>query len=109
MGRDRMTAPVSAAAIKELIEARREQKVSAQELADRMTSAGYPIKRSVIANVESGRRAEISLDHLAIACQALGLDPAALLRRVTGPCPNCHGKPPAGFACLTCSARGDAA
>jgi len=103
-----VTAPVSAAAIRELMQARRQQKVSAQELADRMTSIGYPIKRSVIANVESGRRAEISLDHLAIACRALGIDPAAVLRRAAGFCPNCHGKPPTGFACLACSERGDA-
>jgi transcriptional regulator with XRE-family HTH domain len=94
--------PVTKAVAGELTAIRREQKVSAQELADRMTNLGYPIKRSVIANIESGRRAEISLDHLAVAAAALGVDAATLLRHVTAPCPNCKGEPPAGFTCNTC-------
>jgi transcriptional regulator with XRE-family HTH domain len=98
------TAPVSAEVIAQLRAIRNERKVSAQELADRMTTAGYPIKRSVIANLESGRRAEVSVDHVAIAAKALGVDPAALLRRVTAPCPHCNGQPPAGFICGTCGA-----
>lgn len=95
-------APVSATVIAELRALRRELKVSAQQLADRMTEAGYPIKRSVIANLESGRRAEVSIDHVAIAARALGVDVSALVRRVTDPCPNCKGEPPAGFTCNTC-------
>jgi transcriptional regulator with XRE-family HTH domain len=82
--------------------------VSAQELADRMTAAGYPIKRSVIANLESGRRAEVSVDHLAAAAQALGVDAATILRWATDPCPNCKGEPPVGFVCTICSAIGGA-
>jgi transcriptional regulator with XRE-family HTH domain len=103
------TAPVSAEVIAQLRAIRNERKVSAQELADRMTAAGYPIKRSVIANLESGRRAEVSVDHLAIAAKALGVDPAAILRRVAAPCPHCTGQPPAGFTCNTCGTAGGAA
>lgn len=101
-------APVSARVVAGLRALRIERKISAQELADGMTAAGYPIKRSVIANLESGRRAEVSVDHLAAAAQALGVDAAALLRRVTAPCPHCKGQPPVGFTCNTCSGRGKA-
>ncbi|MFD3955853.1 MULTISPECIES: helix-turn-helix domain-containing protein [Streptomyces] len=99
---DAPTLPVSARVIEKLRGARRANSVSARALAEAMTSAGYPIQRSVIANVESGRRAEISVDHLVAAAKALGLDPSALLRRVTEPCPHCHGTVPEGFTCNTC-------
>lgn len=101
--------PVSAAVIAELRALRKELKVSAQQLADRMTEAGYPVKRSVIANLESGRRAEVSIDHVAIAAKALGVDVSALVRRVTEPCPHCKGEPPSGFTCNTCSTTGGVA
>jgi transcriptional regulator with XRE-family HTH domain len=94
--------PVTAAVLDQLTALRRAQKVSAQELADRMTRLGYPIKRSVIANCESGRRAEVSVDHLAFAARALGADAATVLRGVISPCPHCQGAPPEGFTCNTC-------
>ncbi|MFI1165593.1 helix-turn-helix domain-containing protein [Streptomyces sp. NPDC020801] len=96
-----MTEPITARVLRELTAIRRQMKVSAQELADRMTAAGYPIKRSVIANLETGRREEVSVGHLAIAAQVLGVDAATILRHAA-PCPRCHNEPPAGFACQTC-------
>lgn len=96
-----MSEPVAARVIAELVAARRAKKVSAQKLADGMTAAGYPINRSVIANLESGRRAEVSVGHLAAAALVLGLDAAAILRRAA-PCPKCQNEPPPGFACKTC-------
>jgi transcriptional regulator with XRE-family HTH domain len=96
-----MTQPVTALVIRELAAIRRAKKVSAQTLADRMTAAGYAIKRAVIANLESSRRAEVSVDHLVAAAQALGVDAASILRRCA-PCPQCKNEPPAGFVCRTC-------
>lgn len=99
-----MTEPIAARVVRELTALRRQRKISAQQLADRMTAAGYPINRSSIANLENGRREEISVGHLAIAAQILGADPAAILRRAA-PCPRCANDPPAGFACKTCGAE----
>lgn len=96
------TLPVSARAIAKLREARRARSLSARALAESMTEAGYPIQRSVIANLESGRRSEISVDHLVIAARALGIDAASLLREIAAPCPRCEGSPPEGFTCNTC-------
>ncbi|HKW93133.1 MAG TPA: helix-turn-helix domain-containing protein [Methylomirabilota bacterium] len=98
-----MTAPVSAEVIAKLRALRKFQKVSAQTLADRMTELGYPIQRTVIANLETGRRSEVSIDHLVIAAQALGTTAMAILSEPVV-CPQCKGEPPAGFACLTCGA-----
>lgn len=96
-----MTEPITARVLEQLTETRKRLKVSAQELADRMTAAGYPIKRAVIANLETGRRTEVSVGHLAVAAQVLGVDAATILRHAA-PCSRCHNKPPAGFACRTC-------
>jgi transcriptional regulator with XRE-family HTH domain len=99
---DTSALPISAKVIEKLRAARQANSVSARALAEAMTEAGYPIQRSVIANLESGRRAEMSVDHLVIAARALGIDPAILLRAITAPCLSCQGKPPAGFTCNTC-------
>ncbi|MEU5596612.1 hypothetical protein [Streptomyces sp. NPDC020298] len=96
-----MTEPISARVIAELRALRQREKVSARVLADRMTAAGYPIDRAVIAKAETGHRAEISVGHLVAAAHALGADAAALLRRCV-PCPTCQGARPAGFTCNTC-------
>lgn len=101
-----MTAPISAEVIAKLRALRQIQKVSAQELAERMSAAGYPIKRSVIANLESGRREEVSVDHLVAAAQALGTTAAAILNGPMPVCPICENEPPAGFTCNTCGASG---
>lgn len=99
-----MSEPIATRVIAELVTARRHKKISAQKLADEMTAAGYPVKRSVIANLETGRREEISVGYLAIAAQVLGIDAAAILRR-SAPCPRCRNEPPTGFACITCGAE----
>ncbi len=98
-----MTAAISAEIIAKLRALRKIQKVSAQALADRMTELGYPIQRTVIANLENGRRAEVSIDHVLVAAQALGTTIAALLEAPVV-CPKCSGEPPAGFTCNTCGA-----
>lgn len=98
-----MSEPIAARVIAELVAVRRAKKVSAQKLADEMTAAGYPINRGVIANLESGRRAELSVGHLVIAAQVLGIDAASVIRRCA-PCPQCKNAPPDGFACKTCGA-----
>ncbi|PJN00848.1 hypothetical protein CG740_23380 [Streptomyces sp. CB01201] len=84
---------------------RHEQGVSAQLLADRMTELGYPTKRSALANVESGRRKEISVDYLVAAAEALNTDLLTVLVRCQlVACPACKGSPPGGFTCNSCGA-----
>ena len=103
-----MTAPISAEVIGKLRALRKIQKVSAQTLADRMTELGYPIQRTVIANLENGRRLEVSIDHVVVAAQTLGTTVMALLEEPVV-CPQCKGEPPAGFICASCgTAGGDA-
>lgn len=53
--------------------------MSAQQLADRCTELGVPIKRSVLANFESGRRPIVSVPELMVFAEALGVPPIRLL------------------------------
>ena len=93
--------PLSAEVIAKVRALRRIKKMSGQALTDRMTELGYPIKRSVLANTESGRVASVSVDFADTAAQALGTDLVTLLTEPVS-CPSCKGEPPVGFTCNTC-------
>ncbi|MGY1730150.1 helix-turn-helix domain-containing protein [Geodermatophilus sp. SYSU D01045] len=54
-------------------------RVSAQKLADRCTELGYPIPRSTISNLESGRKETISVQELLVLARALEIPPLLLL------------------------------
>ncbi|WP_256386260.1 helix-turn-helix domain-containing protein [Protofrankia sp. BMG5.30] len=58
---------------------RRRRGMSAQELADATAALGYPIARSVIANLESGRRSSVLVAELVILAKAIGVPPIVLL------------------------------
>lgn len=53
-------------------------RLSAQDLADRTAALGHEVKRSVIANLESGRRGTVTLADVLVLAAALGVPPAAL-------------------------------
>lgn len=53
--------------------------MSAQQLADTCAELGHPIPRSVLANLESGRRETISVPELLVLAQALRVPPVRLL------------------------------
>jgi transcriptional regulator with XRE-family HTH domain len=58
---------------------RRERGWSAATLADRCAELGYPVPRSVIANMEIGRRDDVSAAELLILARALDVAPVDLL------------------------------
>lgn len=53
--------------------------MSAQDLADRCEEIGHPIPRNVIANMESGRRANLPLVDVIVLAEALRTYPICLL------------------------------
>lgn len=53
--------------------------LSAQQLADRCASLGMPIQRSVLANLESGRRTTVTVAEVLVLAKALGVPPGALI------------------------------
>lgn len=53
--------------------------MSAQQLADRCSEIGMPIKRSVLANLESGRRTTVSISEVLVLAAALDIPPALLV------------------------------
>lgn len=61
---------------------RQAQGLSAQQLADRCAELGMPIQRSVIANMESGRRTTVTVAEVLVLAAALQVPPALLLLSV---------------------------
>jgi transcriptional regulator with XRE-family HTH domain len=58
---------------------REQRKLSANELSKRTTELGSEVPRSVIANIETGRRDSVSVDELLILAAALDIPPILLL------------------------------
>ncbi len=73
---------------------------TAHELAARCLAAGGSLPRSVIANIETGRRAVIGVDELAVLGAVFGVEPWSLTSEPV--CLTCHNDAPVGFACLVC-------
>lgn len=59
--------------------ARKESGRSAQDIADATAELGYPISRSRIANLESGRKQGVDIAELMVLAAALGVPPVTLL------------------------------
>jgi hypothetical protein len=58
---------------------RDERKMSAQQLADRTAELGMEVPRSVIANLESGRRETVTVPEVLVLAAALQVAPMELL------------------------------
>ncbi|MFD4908328.1 helix-turn-helix domain-containing protein [Kitasatospora purpeofusca] len=58
---------------------RKELGLSAQDVTDACAALGYPIPRTVIANLESGRRASVDVAELLILAEVLGVPPITML------------------------------
>lgn len=92
--------PVTAVVIDRVRTLRKERGISAAVLAERMTSGGYPVSRTSIAQGECGYRKEVSVDWVVAVAKALGVPPELVFR---GPsCTACNDMPPKGFSCYAC-------
>lgn len=58
---------------------RQAQGLSAQQLSDRCARIGMPIQRSVLANMESGRRTTVTVAEVLVLAHALDVPPGVLL------------------------------
>lgn len=58
--------------------------LSAQGLSDRTADLGHQVNRSVIANLETGRRAVLPIADLLVLARALGTPPLALMVQLNG-------------------------
>lgn len=58
---------------------RQAQGLSAQQLSDRCAAVGMPIQRSVLANLESGRRTTVTIAEVLVLARALGVPPGVLI------------------------------
>lgn len=79
---------------------RKELGMSARMLAEAVSAQGIPMNRSTLANIEVGRRADITTAELVAFARALKMTPIELLE--APPCSHCHDSPPSGYKCLSC-------
>lgn len=86
--------------ISRVVARRRELGLSARELAEGVTAAGFPLTRSTLANLESGRRGDITTTELVAFAIALRTTPMELL--LAPACATCKDVPPVGFTCNAC-------
>lgn len=77
---------------------------SAELLATAMRTAGVPWERAVVAKLETGRRAQVTVAELFALATVFGVEPLDLIDC----CPRCLSSPPPGFRCLDCNREGDA-
>lgn len=73
---------------------------SQEQLAREVTRRGYPVKRTLLAAIESGRKRGVSVD-LAVAL-ASALDVPVMVLLGLTPCLVCRGVPRLGPACEKC-------
>ena len=65
--------------------ARRAVGLTGEQLAQKTKQIGHEVTRSVIANIETGRRETVTVQDIAVLAAALGVPPVALLYDVSGP------------------------
>lgn len=92
--------PVSEQAADRLKQFRTVRKITGQELADGLTHHGYPLTRSVLANIENKRIRSIPVDLIMAAMKFFEVSFQGFF---SGPlCTVCDGHPPSGFTCNMC-------
>ncbi|WP_073946500.1 helix-turn-helix domain-containing protein [Streptomyces kebangsaanensis] len=95
--------PITRIAVARIRDIRKQRGITAEVLAKGMTEAGYRVDRTWIVKAENGGRAQISVDWLMAAAEALDVPASALLAKPN--CTACCDAPPPGFACTTCGAK----
>jgi transcriptional regulator with XRE-family HTH domain len=99
------SAPATARIAERVREARRANGWSQEQLARALQLAGRPTKRETIAELETGRRHDITVS-LLLALATVLRTPAAELLASTEQCAVCRDRPQRGLKCMTCGREG---
>ena len=76
---------------------------SAQELSEKVTrDGGVPFPRSIIANLENGRRDDFPIGEIVGVAKVFNTSVTWLLYGTGIACTQCNDAPPAGFTCNDC-------
>jgi transcriptional regulator with XRE-family HTH domain len=79
VAQDEWSRSVASTIAEQVRRTRNRKELSAQELSDRCAQLGFPIHRSVIANLENGRRPTVGVDELLVLAKALAVPALWLL------------------------------
>jgi transcriptional regulator with XRE-family HTH domain len=77
-----------------------------EQLSKRLTDAGCPLSTTGVWKVESGYRANITVDEAVAFTKALRMSIERLLS-ADAACRVCDDEPPTGSVCLNCDAEGE--
>jgi transcriptional regulator with XRE-family HTH domain len=89
------------------VRAERERRyLSAQDLSDRIAADGSHVTRSMIANLETGRVADLGVNLLVLIARALHVAPWSLTNPFGAVCLTCANTPAAGLRCIRCHREG---
>lgn len=79
MTQDQWPAELTARVAEQVRRYRKQRGMTAQDIAEASAALGLPVPRTVIANLETGRRASIDLPELLVLAKVLGIPPISLL------------------------------
>ena len=103
--KNRTPLPATARIAQHVREARHANGWSQEQLARALVLAGRRADRTTVAELEAGRRRDISVGLLMALAVALRTSAADLLGD-PDQCDTCHGRPPRRFRCLDCGLEG---
>jgi transcriptional regulator with XRE-family HTH domain len=89
--------------VKQLRKARR---MTLEEAAQAVKQTGVPMSRSMLVNIEVGRRDNVTVDELFALAEVLGSTIEYIAGGVGVACTHCQDDPPNGFTCNHCRRTG---
>lgn len=95
-------------AIANIKEMRLERGLSAQDMANLLAERGSSLTRSIIANLETGRRQDITITEAMDLAAVFDVSLEWLVTAHGPKCNWCKDAPPIGYQCTTCRAIGEA-
>lgn len=106
MGAPVKLGPVGQRVMLNLLEVRREARLTLRELEAKLAAGDNPISTDGLSKIEIGKR-RVDVDDLVALAAALGIPESRLLQ---GPsCITCRDSIPVGFTCNTCGRAGEPA
>ena len=85
---------------------RRSRSLTLEEMAQAVQRLGVSMSRSVLVNIEVGRRDHVTVDELFAFAEVLGSSVEFLAGGVGVACTHCQDDPPDGFICAHCRRTG---
>jgi transcriptional regulator with XRE-family HTH domain len=85
---------------------RKSRRMTLEETAQAVKQTGVPMSRSILVNIEVGRRDNVTVDELFALAEVLGSTIEYVAGGVGVACTHCQDDPPTDFTCNRCRRTG---